>query len=369
MGFRVIILIAVLVIIASGIIITLSRSQIKSTEETAEQVLMNQAKNVANAYAQNMLADLVAGFGSASAPPTARMYADVVDAPNSIVTVAVYTTADAPTGSPALEADDYLIISEVQYDIDANRIFSYQTHVIYEHLKESKPNYLPVNPNPPTVAQALGSSTAGRLDGNLITFYSGGGNPGTSAWSSISSAPIPVYTENDNGQRPAYLEQYDYVVYVESPFRLIGPDDGKTFKGINKSFMIIAPGDVIIETNVFPAPGSDAKIVIQAGGNIHLGTQPPNAPRPITRVEADLYAKGSIGPASGEYGNLNSKPKMDVVSNYGGSVYPYQPELYAWDVNQYPTGPNDPGSWEYIDYDISVLRSWEETPKIIPVTP
>ena len=365
MGYRVIILIVVLVIMASGVIVSLSRTQIKSTVETSDQVLMNQAKTAANAYAQNMLADLIAGFGSSSALPTARMYADVVDAPNSIVTVAVYTKLDAPTGSPTLEDDDYLVVSEVQYDIDSDRVFSYKTHVIYEYLQESKPNYSPIPSSPPTVAQSLGSSTAGRLDGNLINFFSGGGNPGTSAWNSIGSTPIPIYSENDNENRPAYFEQFDYVIHVEAPFRLIGYTDGTPVTGINKSIMIIVPGDVIIETNIFPAAGSDAKIVIQATGDIHIGTHPPNNPRSISRVEADLYAMGTIGPANGKYNNLQSKPDMSVVTNYGSNVYPNQSQLYAWDVNQYPTGPNDPSSWEYIDYDVSVLRSWQEVIKLI----
>ena len=364
MGFRVIILIAVLVIIVSGVIIALSRLQLKSAEETAEQVLMNHAKNLANANAQNMLADLVAGLGSSTSLPADRNFTDVIEAPNSSAKVSVYQKGGEPTGSTALEDDDYLIVSEVQYDIEGGRIFTYKTEVIYEYLVESKPNYLPIPTNPTPHFNNLGSSAAARFDGNMITFFEGGGNAGTSAWGSITSDPVPVYSENDNGNRPAYFEQYDYVIVVEAPFRLIGHGDGSPVQGINKSIMIIVPGDVIIETNLFPAAGSDAKIVIQATGDIHIGTQPPNQPRPITRVEADLYAKGTIGPARGEYSNLNSKPNMSVVTNYGGNIYENQSELYMWDVNEYPTGPNDPDSWEWIDYDVSVLRSWLETPEI-----
>ena len=360
MGFRVIIMIAVLLIITSVVIISLSRSQMKSTEETAEQVLLNHAKNIANANAQQMLADLVAGFGSASSLPADRNFTDVVEAPNSIATVSVYTKASYSEPKPVLEDDDYIIVSEVEYDIEGGRRFTYRTEVIYEHLKETKSNYLPAPNNPTPNFNSNGSSTAARLDGNLITFFEGGGNAGTSAWGSIGSTPVPVYSENDNENRPAYFEQFDYVIVAEAPFRLIGNGDGSPVKGINKSIMIFVPGDVIIETNIFPAAGSDAKIVIQATGDIHIGTQPPNQPRPITRVEADLYARGKIGPAFGAYANLNSKPNANVIQNSGGNAYPDQSTLYWWDVNGYPTGPNDPGSWEMIDYDVSVLRSWQE---------
>ena len=369
MGFRVIIIIAVLVIIASGVIISLSRSQLKSVEETAEQVLMNHAKNIANGNAQNMLAELVEGFGSSSNLPADKNFTDVLDAPNSSAKVSVYQNGDEPTGSPVLEEDDYLIVSEVKYDIAGNRTFTYITEVVYEHLQESKPNYLPAPNNPTPNFKSNGSSTAARLDGNLISFFEGGGNAGTSSWGSIGSTPVPVYSLNDNDERPAYFEQFDYVIVAEAPFRIIGNGNGSPVRGINKSIMIFVPGDVIIETDIFPAAGSDAKIVIQATGDIHLGTQPPNQPRPITRVEADLYAKGKIAPAFGTYANLNSKPNANIIQTSGGNAYPDQSQLYWWDVNDYPTGPNDAGSWEYIDYDVSALRSWQEVMGYLDPTP
>ena len=350
MGKTVILVVLGAMIVIGGIFVALNQKGAASAEATSEQAYLSLARNVANTYANVMLStvleQLTTGVGMSILPTIDEK--DVLGIDDSIVSVRVYRNSPS---YPHLTDDEYLIVSAAEIYAPTGTTYYFQTEVVYEYVNEMRANYLEMSPNPPTVSAGPGGAL--RFGGDHLKFSQQGGNPGTSSHSSIPDPNLNIYSNNSTGDREHHFEKYNRVIFIDGDIRIIGSPN----QGIDSTVMIVSTRDIYIECDIEPVPGSGAQIVIQAMGRILLGAHPPN-PRPIQKINADLYAMGTIGPNT----NLNSPAQTSVVTNNGGRVFPNQAKLFTWDPVEYPEGPTVADSWEYIERNVSVLKSWHEAP-------
>ncbi|MCL2063332.1 MAG: hypothetical protein FWG98_03035 [Candidatus Cloacimonetes bacterium] len=360
MGKKLILVVFTAIFVIGGIFTALSQKSLRSAESTADQGYWSLARNIANTYGNVMMTNLQNHLSTSpisnTVPPPIDG-SDVLDVPGSRVNVQVYRNN---ISYPDLGDDEYLIVSTATVTSAMGEVYTFETHILYEYANEMRANYLALRDDETPLD--TGNPGAIRFRNDRIEYIRLGGNALTSAHPAAGTTPQQtVWSFNSEGVKPIHFEnlRIPHVIILGGDVRIVslGSAHGE---GIDRSVMIIALNDMFIETNVFPTPGSGAKIVLQAGRDIYLGGHAPN-PRPLNRIEADLYAKGRIRPGR-DYTNINASIDPPLVENTGGRLFPNQSQLYTWNPEEHPEGPNDPTSWVFEEHNVSEVRSWQELP-------
>ena len=352
MGKQLIILILATIIIISSIFLSLSNKQLISVDMIASKTYTEQARHIANTFAHVMMLDMKTFLddneGDISNLSSLHIVnqRDICDVPNSLVNVQIHRNS---YNGNVLNDTEFLIASIADVTAPDGTVFSFETNVLYEYVNIHEMFLVPIPEIFPL--NLPGQANSLRFDGDRIQFYpSSGGNIATSNWNSLGSPTLDIWSTPQANPALVNFPSINHVILQRGEMRIIGISNG-----IDRSIMIICDSNIHIQANLFPTPGSGAKIVIQSRGNITIGTPNPHAL--ITRIEADLYAMGTIG-------NAGTRPPNGGWQNVvTGTVKAGEPQLYMWDIDEHPDGPPEyEEEWdEYIEYR-AILRNWSEQP-------